>query len=56
MKQTYTPVSALASVGAVVGIYYGVSKRKSFWVTAGFTILFSVGGAALGATYQSITK
>jgi hypothetical protein len=47
--------SALTSVGAVYGIYYGVSKGKSFWTTAGFTILFAIGGAALGAAYHAVT-
>jgi hypothetical protein len=47
--------SALTSLGAVYGIYYGVTKRKSFWTTAGFTILFSIGGAALGTAYNAIT-
>jgi hypothetical protein len=46
--------SALSSAGAIVGIYYGVSKGKSFWTTAGFAILFSFGGAALGVTYNSL--
>ena len=48
--------SALSSLGAVYGIYYGVSKKKSFWTTAGFTILFSIGGAALGAPYNAIKE
>jgi hypothetical protein len=46
--------TALSSAGAVLGIYYGVSKRKSFWTTAGFTILFSIGGAAIGTFYNAI--
>lgn len=48
----FTPV--LTSVGAISGIYYGVSKKKSFWTTVGFTILFSIGGAALGSAIESI--
>jgi hypothetical protein len=44
----------LISLGAVGGIAYGVSKQKSFWTTAGFAILFAIGGAALGMTYQSL--
>jgi hypothetical protein len=48
--------SALTSVGAVGGIAYGVSKKKSFWTTIGFTILFSIGGAALGTAIQSIKE
>lgn len=40
--------SALTSVGAIGGIAYAVSKRKSFWATAGFAVLFALGGAAVG--------
>ena len=46
--------SALSSLGAVAGIAYGVSQKKSFWTTAGFTILFAIGGAALGTAYNAI--
>jgi hypothetical protein len=46
--------SALSSIGAIGGIYYGVSQRKSFWTTIGFTILFSISGAAIGTTIQAI--
>lgn len=48
--------SALSSLGAVAGIAYGVSNRKSFWTTAGFAILFALGGAALGTAYNAITN
>ena len=44
--------SGLTSVGAIGGIAYGVSKKKSFWTTAGFAILFAIGGAALGTTIK----
>ena len=46
--------SALSSLGAVAGIAYGVSQKKSFWTTAGFVILFAIGGAALGNAYSAI--
>lgn len=46
----------LSSVGAIAGIYYGVKNKKSFWTTVGFTILFSVGGAALGTVITSVTN
>lgn len=46
---------ALSSIGAVYGIYYGVSKGKSFWTTAGFTILFAIGGAAAGTAINAFT-
>jgi len=46
--------AALTSLGAVAGIWYGVSQRKSFWSIAGFAILFSVGGAALGTVYGAL--
>ena len=48
--------TALSSLGAVAGIYYGVSNKKSFWTTAGFTILFAIGGAALGTAYNAISN
>ena len=44
------------SLGAIVGIWYGVSKNKGFWATAGFTILFAIGGTALGSVYESTKK
>ena len=47
---------ALTSLGAVAGIYYGVTKNKGFWGTAGFTLLFAIGGAALGSFYESVKK
>lgn len=48
--------SALSSLGAVAGIAYGVSKKKSFWTTAGFAILFAIGGAAIGTAYNALTE
>jgi hypothetical protein len=48
--------SVLSSLGAVGGIYYGVSKKKSFWTTAGFTILFAIGGGALGTAIETIIE
>ena len=47
---------ALTSLGAIGGIAYGVSKKKSFWTTIGFTILFSIGGAVLGTAIESIKE
>jgi len=38
----------LTSIGALGGIAYAVSKKKSFWTTAGFAILFALTGAAIG--------
>ena len=48
--------STFSSIGAIAGIWYGVSKSKGFWATAGFTILFAVGGAALGSIYEKNIK
>ncbi len=48
--------SALSSLGAVGGIYYGVSKGKGFWATAGFAILFAVGGGLLGHAYEQLNS
>ena len=52
MNKNVNITSAFASVGAIMGIYSGVSKRQPFWGTAGFTILFAVGGAAIGMAYE----
>jgi hypothetical protein len=47
---------ALTSLGAVAGLYYGVTRNKGFWGTAGFTLLFALSGVALGKFYESIKK
>ncbi len=52
MKVSVT--SALTSVGAFCGIFYGMTKHKPFWMTAGLTILFAVGGAAIGNAYERV--
>ncbi len=44
----------LTSGGALVGIVYGISREKGFWATAGFTLLFSIAGAAAGSVIQSV--
>lgn len=49
-----TSATALTSIGAIVGIFYGVSKRLPFAATAGLTILFAIGGAALGTAYEAM--
>jgi hypothetical protein len=46
--------SPLVSIGAITGIYYGVSKGKGFWGTAAFVVLFAIGGAALAEAYKYI--
>ena len=46
----------LTSIGAEAGLYYGDTKNKGFWGTAGFTLLFAIGGAALGHFYNSVKK
>ena len=56
IKMKVNATSGLSSLGAVLGIYYGVSKGKGFWATAGFTLLFSIGGAALGNAYESFKQ
>lgn len=47
---------SLTSLGAIAGLYYGVTKNKGFWGTAGFTLLFAIGGTALGHFYNSVKK
>ena len=40
--------------GAMAGIFYGISKKHSFWGIAGFSVLFAAGGAAVCIAYQKI--
>jgi hypothetical protein len=48
--------SALTTIGAIGGLAYGVSKRKSFWTTAGFTLVFAIAGAAVGTAINTISE
>lgn len=48
--------SALTSVGAIGGIGYAVSKNHSFWVTAGFCIVFAIGGYGVGKFIESVNN
>lgn len=48
--------TALTTLGAIGGLAYGISKQKSFWTTAGFTILFAIVGAAAGTAVQTMTE
>lgn len=50
----YAPT--LSGIGALTGLYIAMSKRKSFWTTAGFCLLFGLSGAALGTGIELITK
>jgi hypothetical protein len=47
--------SGLSSVGAIIGVFYGVTQRKSVWTTAGLTILFAIGGAATGVAIKQFS-
>jgi hypothetical protein len=49
------PVTALATIGAIGGVAYGAIQRKSFWTTVGFTLLFSISGAAIGGFVNALT-
>jgi hypothetical protein len=46
--------TGLTSVGAIGGIAYGVSKKKSFWTTAGFAIIFAIAGAGLATAVKMV--
>jgi hypothetical protein len=46
--------SGLTSVGAISGIAYGVSKKKSLWTTAGFAIIFAIAGAGLATAIKMV--
>lgn len=50
IAKTLTTVSALAGLG------YAVSKKKSFWMTAGITVLAAIAGAGAGSAIQSFKK
>jgi len=54
MKKEPKMVNGAGSLGAIIGIYYGVSKGKGFWHVAGYSILFALGGVALEKVYQSL--
>jgi hypothetical protein len=40
--------SSLTSIGALVGVFYGIKKQKKFWGTAGYVVTFSLVGASIG--------
>jgi len=43
-------------IGAMAGIFYGISKQQTFWGIAGYSVLFAAAGAGVGLAYQSIVK
>ena len=48
--------TGLASAGALGGLYYAFTKKKSVWGYIGFFILGSIAGQLLGTAIESITK
>ena len=46
----------LASAGALGGLYYAFTKKKSAWGYVGFFILGSIAGQLLGSAIESFTK
>jgi hypothetical protein len=46
--------TGLTSVGAITGIAYAVSKKKSLWTTAGFAIIFAIAGAGLATAIKMV--
>jgi hypothetical protein len=40
--------------GAMAGIFYGISKKHSFWGIAGYSVLFAAAGAGVGLAYQKL--
>jgi hypothetical protein len=46
----------LASAGALGGLYYAFTKKKSVWGYVGFFILGSIAGQLLGTAIESFTK
>jgi uncharacterized membrane protein YfcA len=45
---------ALASVGAIGGLYYAFKKKKGFWGYAGFFILGSIAGHLAGNVVTAV--
>jgi hypothetical protein len=48
------PVATLTYVGAISGIFYAMSKKKTLATTVGYALLFGLVGATAGATIQMI--
>lgn len=48
--------TGLASAGALGGLYYAFTKKKSVWGYIGFFILGSIAGQLLGTAIESVTK
>ena len=48
--------TGLASAGALGGLYYAFTKKKSVWGYIGFFILGSIAGQLLGNAIESVTK
>jgi len=55
-KNSLMVTSGLSSIGAIGGIAYAVSKRKTFWVTATYGLVFAIAGAAVGTIINNKTK
>ena len=49
-----TTTMALASVGALGGLYYAFKKGKGFWGYAGFFVLGSIAGHLAGNVITSV--
>ena len=46
----------LSSIGALGGLYYAFTKKKSFWGYVGFFVLGSIAGSLAGKVVTSIKK
>lgn len=47
---------ALGSIGLVSGIAYSVVNKTGFWKGVGYTLLFNIGGHALGKGIDVLIK
>ncbi len=46
--------TAIITVAAAIGIFYGIAKRKSFLATTGLALAFGLGGAIISIVTTNI--
>jgi hypothetical protein len=44
------------SIGAIVGIYFGVKNQKGFWMTMGYALALGITGGLIGEAYENLKK
>jgi hypothetical protein len=48
--------TAIITVAAAIGIFYGIAKRKSFLATAGLALAFGLGGVVISVVTSNVTN